>query len=251
MKNIFKIHILFYFTAFICMITGHFKDFVWLSLLIFVHECGHATGAIMCRWKIKKIVLLPFGGMTYLEENYNRPIREELFILILGPCYQQLFFLLLYYMGLNNYTFMSYHYSLLLFNLLPMIPLDGSKLLELLLEKFFPYLYAKKITGYISIIVFLGILGLGIFNHQFLMLLILVFIFLNHYKYFRELPYVFMKFLMERVMHEYHFKRICKIKGCYYTKMRRGYKHIFFIDKWYTEREILKQLFKGRYSLTK
>lgn len=139
MKNTFKFefHILYYVVAFFCMLMGYFKNFIWISLLIMVHECGHVTGAILCNWKIDKVMILPFGGMTILKENLNKPLYQEWLIVLLGPLYQMAFYFFLLFLHKMNFEFRFYHYILLGFNLLPMIPLDGSKMLGLLLEHFF------------------------------------------------------------------------------------------------------------------
>ena len=56
-NNVFKIHILFYITAFICFLTGFFKYFIIFTSIIIVHELGHVTGALMFKWNIDKIIL--------------------------------------------------------------------------------------------------------------------------------------------------------------------------------------------------
>ena len=76
-KNIFKIHPLFYLTAFICVITANFKNFIIFSSIIIVHELGHIIGAIIFKWKIDKVILLPFGGITIFQENIDKSLKEE------------------------------------------------------------------------------------------------------------------------------------------------------------------------------
>ena len=41
MKITFKIHPLYYLVAIFSIITGLFKDFIYITLLIFIHEIGH------------------------------------------------------------------------------------------------------------------------------------------------------------------------------------------------------------------
>ena len=60
-KNIFKVHILFYIVALFCILIGFFKEFIIFSSIIIIHELGHIIGALIFKWKIEKVVLLPFG----------------------------------------------------------------------------------------------------------------------------------------------------------------------------------------------
>ena len=149
MKNTFRFefHILYYLVGLFCLLLGYFKDFIWISLLIMVHECGHVTGAVLNNWKIEKVMILPFGGMTLLKEYFNRSIHQEWWIVLLGPLYQMCFWILLYFLGYTNSTFTMYHFLLLGFNLIPIIPLDGSKMLQLILEHFF-LMYMRNILGF-------------------------------------------------------------------------------------------------------
>lgn len=246
MKNTFKFefHILYYIVAFICMLTGYFKSFIWISLLIIIHECGHVTGAILCNWKIEKVVIMPFGGMTILKENLNKPLYQEWIIVLLGPLYQMAFYFFLLMFQKVNIEFRLYHYILLGFNLLPMIPLDGSKMLGLILETFFPYRKAKTIEFYFSIVFVFLLSGYCLMQRNILLGIILIFIWIENLKYWKKIPYYFEKFLLERYLYEFSFSKCFKIKGLNLTKMKRGYRHLFFQNgRWQTENEALKNYF--------
>ncbi len=170
MKNTFKfeISILYYIVGLFCFLTGYFKDFIWISILIMIHECGHVTGAILCNWKIERVLILPFGGMTFLKESLSRPIYQEWIIVLLGPIYQMVFFLILCFLRYMNPTFMLYHFLLLGFNLLPIIPLDGSKMLQLCLESFLPYRRSKYIGLWVSIFILIVLVGYTIYSRNIL-----------------------------------------------------------------------------------
>ena len=100
MKITFKIHPLYYLVAILSIITGLFKDFIYITLLIFIHEIGHTIGALIYKWKIKKIIILPFGGITIFNELINKSLKEEFVILILGPIFQILFYFILYILNI-------------------------------------------------------------------------------------------------------------------------------------------------------
>lgn len=243
MKNGFKFHVLYYIVAFICFLTGYFKDFIWISILIIIHELGHVTGAILCRFQIDRVVILPFGGMTILNDRVNRPISQELLILVLGPIYQQLFFLILCKLHLMHATFSLYHYVLLFFNLLPIVPLDGSKLIELLLERFFPYKKAKYICFFFSIFTFFFYLFYTVRIKNLFLGLISLFLIQQQIRYWNQIPYVFSKFIYERYLYTWNFKRHHKIKGERLAQMKRDCIHIFEHNGWHTEKEIINKQF--------
>ena len=90
-----KIHILFYLLLFICVLTGNFKECIIFTSFILVHELGHIISAIILKWNIEKIVVLPFGSITIFNEKINKPLKEELLIAISGVIYQTMFYFLL------------------------------------------------------------------------------------------------------------------------------------------------------------
>ena len=91
MKNILtKIHIhpFTYIVFLISLITGLYKELCTFLFIIVIHELGHITGALIFRWKIDRVNIMPFGAITIFEEKLNRPMIEEFIILIMGPLFQ-------------------------------------------------------------------------------------------------------------------------------------------------------------------
>lgn len=236
-KNIFKIHPLFYIVGFICFITGYFKIFVIFSSIILFHELGHIIAGLICRWRIDKIILLPFGGITIFKESLNKPLKEELFIALLGPLFQVVYFFII-----DDVVFRNLNLIILLFNLLPIVPLDGSKLVNVFLNIFLPFKKSHILTIYISMISIIFIFFTIIFKFNILFLLILIFIFIEIIKEYYKHEYYFNKFLLERYLYNFNFKKIKKIKNI--KDIYKNKKHIIYFDKKYcTERELLVKMF--------
>ena len=235
-KNIFKIHILFYITGFICFLTGNFKNFIIFSSIIIVHELGHIIGAFIFKWKIDKVILLPFGGITIFNESIDKPLYQEFIIAILGPTFQLIFYLLYK----NNEIFNYYNIVILLFNLLPVHPLDGSKIFNIIFNEFFSFKESHILTILTSFLTFIIIL-FG-FKYNLLLILILFFILLELVNEVGKHNYYFNKFLLERYLHQNNYRKkktITKIK-----KMKKQTKHLFKIEeKYYTEKQIIQKLF--------
>lgn len=235
-KNIFKIHPLFYLTAFICVITANFKNFIIFSSIIIVHELGHIIGAIIFKWKIDKVILLPFGGITIFQENIDKSLKEEFIIAILGPLLQLVF----YFLYSGNSIFNQYNLIILLFNLLPIYPLDGSKIINILFNEFISFKRSHILTIITSFIT-LSVVILSI-KYNLLLYLILLFIVLEIIKEINKHNYYFNRFLLERYLYNNEYSKNKIIDNI--KKMKKQTKHIFKINnKYFTEREIIRNLF--------
>lgn len=249
-KNIYNkihIHFLYYLVALLSITTGLFKDFVVFSLLIIIHELGHIIMALYYRWSIDKIILLPFGGLTIFKEHLNKPIFEEFMILIMGPMMQCLFYFLAMLIR-PSYMLMNYHYTILLFNLLPIIPLDGSKLINLLCNTFLSFKRSHLITIYLSLLVVIGVILYNINN--FILLLIFIFLIFKVISEYQNHSYIFNKFLFERYLYKFNFKKVKIIKNTNLKKMQRDYIHFFKVGKkLIKEDEILEQKFDNHCNL--
>ena len=243
MKNIFKIHPLYYIVALITIFTGLFKDFIYITLLIFIHEIGHLIGALYYKWNIKKVVILPFGGITIFNELINKSLKEEFVILVLGPLFQILFYFILCILNIESNLITNYHYGLLLFNFIPIIPLDGSKLLNIILNKIFSFKLSHIISLFISLIYLIYLFIRTIIIKNLILFIILIFLLIKNIKEIYLHKYLFNKFLFERYNYNLKFKKIKRIKGLKIYKMKKDYKHLFYLNKYITENEILKDYF--------
>ena len=128
---------------------------------------------ILFKWKIEKIIILPFGALTVFNEDLNRKISEEAWIVIMGPIFQIVFTFLLYKFT-NVSDVLYYSASILCFNLLPIFPLDGSKILNLILNKMVSF----KRSHVLIIVISLIVIGILVLESDFNLLLCLIIIFL-------------------------------------------------------------------------
>lgn len=204
--------------------------------IIIVHELGHILTSLYFHWHIEKIVILPFGGLTIFNEKINKPIIEELLIAVSGPLIQ-----ILCFSFSQNTLITKYHLLLLIFNLLPIIPLDGSKILNCLINYFLPFKTAHLTTIFLSLVFAL----IGCFcRFNLVFLLVLFFLFKRIFKEYKMHQSIFNKFLFERYTYNLELKKYKKIKGRNLNKMFKSYRHLFYVDnKWQTEYEMLKKRF--------
>lgn len=249
MNNIFlkiKIHPLFWLTIFIGIITASFKEIMLLFSIVFIHELGHACMANYYGWRIKKIELLPFGGVAEVEEYGNKSMKEEIMVLLAGPFQHVWIFLLckyLFVLGLLSeelYTFLFYNnLSILCFNLLPIWPLDGGKLIFVLISLRKPFIEAHKKIIIISLI-FVSIFMIAtILANPMNISLWMMILFLNVsiWKEWKQRRFIFIRFLVSRLSN----KEMLKVKKVFvsksaeiydvFTLFHRGYKHKIIMEE--------------------
>lgn len=237
-----KVHFLFYIVTLIFIITGMFRPFIWITSLIIVHEIGHILTGLFFKWKIEKVLIMPIGCITIFKENLNRPIKEELVIAIMGPIFQIIYFLLINKI-VNYEWFYNANMSLLIFNLLPVIPLDGSKILHCILDMNFPFRLSHNISILISFLLTICIEIIYLINHNLLLFIAGTCIFLKIVTEYKEKELRFQKYLIERYLNTFIFNKTIKINNI--NQMKRNNNHlIYFKDNWISERKYLKYHFK-------
>ncbi len=195
-------------------------------------------------WNIDKIYIYPYGGYSKFNEDINRPLKEEFMILLMGPVFQIIYYFIFKNIFISDFT--VFHYSILLFNLLPIYPLDGGKLINIMFSCKFSYLNSFKITMIISYVVLLFI-GVNFYdklnslNMAMIGLLVLFKLIEEH----RKIGYYFNKFLLERYLKKYNFKKNKTIKNI--DNMIRDTKHIIKEKNiYYTEKEYLTKRYNIR-----
>ena len=211
---------------FLALLAGLFKEIISISIIIIIHEFGHYLALYKYNWNIKKINIYPFGGIIKLDEKIDKPLNEELIITLMGPIMQELLFILiivLYKHGiLNKYyyeIFKNYNIPILIFNLLPIIPLDGFKILNIILNRFFNFRLSYNINIIISII-FIIVFTL-VFKNDSSYYLIIIFLIYEVIFHFKNRYIIFNRFILEKKLKKSNYikyKKINNIKKMYRNK---------------------------------
>ncbi len=244
-----KFHYTYIIMAIGFILTGYYQNLIAFTSLIIFHELGHYLVAMLLHFNVKKIIIYPYGGLTKIEDLINKDINKELLIAVSGIIFQIIFYLIilkLYEFGVLRYytynLFKLYNNRLIFFNLLPIYPLDGAKILNLILNKYIPYLSSNKVTLYISVISLIFILSLNIYKNNYSYIMIMA-ILLNYiYMFYKELDYLFNKFLLERYLYKisYQDKKIVSSP----KKMYKNRSHIIKNhQKYQKESDFLNNLF--------
>jgi tetratricopeptide (TPR) repeat protein len=170
--------------------------FLWLVgliLSIFLHEVGHASAAQLMGVEVKSIVIWLLGGFTNFSHPSRNP-KHNLAIFSAGPLVNMLlgFLLVVGYIFLLfgflpfernpeiymwGQTLANLFFSLALanmilviFNLLPIYPLDGGNMMHSAMEMFFGRSNADWITLAVSAPLLLGLAAFAIVTRDYLLL---------------------------------------------------------------------------------
>ncbi len=117
------------------------KFAVGLVLLIFVHELGHAVAAKIMKLPVSAPVFIPFVGAFIMMKDMPKNAWVEAVVGIGGPILGTIGAIACYgvYMATGSFLFLALAnmgFVLNLFNLIPMTPLDGGRIIGILSPKF-------------------------------------------------------------------------------------------------------------------
>jgi len=138
---------------------------VGFVILIFIHECGHLIAAKIFGLKVSAPMFIPFMGAVILLKESPRNAWVEAWIGIAGPIFGALGALgcVLIYQATGNPMYQALAYTgffLNLFNLAPISPLDGGRVVTALS----PWLW---VAGYV-------IMGIFAINHLSIILIVIM-----------------------------------------------------------------------------
>lgn len=133
------------------LITGHFHLWMVATASILLHEGAHAAVAAGWGSPPQEIELTPLGAVMRLEDEGRLPAAKRLLMLLAGPTMTLLLCLLAITLTESGWLpcesgrmlFIG-NLGILLMNLLPALPLDGGRVLALLLGTFLSQTAVKR-----------------------------------------------------------------------------------------------------------
>ncbi|THF83904.1 Zn-dependent protease [Cohnella fermenti] len=190
---------------------GEWLGIVTLFGIVLLHELGHLWMARRFGWTIREVKLLPFGGVLEVEEAGTVPAREEAWVAIAGPAQNVLLALFAggaSWAGLVDASwaqgFMKANALIALFNLLPILPLDGGKIAQAWLSHRIPYhrvlLWSSRLSLFCSaaVVLYAFVPLLQGQVPQLNVLAVGLFLCASNWTYRRNVPFVFLRFLVHR-----------------------------------------------------
>ncbi len=160
----FQFSLIWIFFLILAFYSNALKTFLILFLMLLIHESFHVLTALFLHYQVDEIKVIPFGFHARIRHLDHGFFYEKILILTAGLTAHLLFPILIYLCYRQNiisFAYMDYlmkmNQAILFFNLLPIYPLDGGRILLSIIHLFFNYALSKKIIFFISIIM-IGIL---------------------------------------------------------------------------------------------
>ncbi len=156
--KIFFFIILFYFTK-------QVEVYGMIMFFAILHELGHLLAGLLLGMKPEKMEIMPYGvsiSFKVMPKDYNQKIKcgnqlelKKILVALAGPITNLMIILVVWQMKINIFGAFMILYAnllLLLFNLLPIYPLDGGRMIKGILHILFGKMKAEKYTNRISFI---------------------------------------------------------------------------------------------------
>ncbi|MFM1652362.1 M50 family metallopeptidase [Brevibacillus sp. B_LB10_24] len=241
---VIRIHLLFWAVIGVSLAAGYFLETLTLFVIVIIHELGHIAAARELGWRVAQIQLLPFGGVATMEEDLAADPLEEIVIALAGPFMNVAMIfcsLLFWWLGIwsEAWTVFFINSNLMIagFNLLPIWPLDGGRILQALLCYRLPYRKAGLLSIGASVLFAAALFGLGLLYWHLNLMAVAVYLTVVNAQAFVRFPYQFLRFLMGKhaINPELSHLRSVSLAPTVTAMeashlLRRGYYHLFFIE---------------------
>ncbi len=141
--------------------TSMMYDLMFVAMLIgsiLLHELGHAWGALIQGVPVRRIMI--YGGGGFCERAASVTRYQDELIVAMGPIVNLVIWAVASLAaphvdgmaGWALYWLANLNLFLAIFNLIPLMPLDGGKLFQLGLMRLLPSVTATKICGWIGVV---------------------------------------------------------------------------------------------------
>lgn len=169
-------------------------------LFVFIHELAHLFCGIWIGGKPRKLYLNPLGVSLEFYSYGKKSSLYKICFFLVGPLINLIIAIIFYFIKYDEYYKSKIIYTnlaLCIFNLIPIIPLDGGKILKEILKKIIGINNANKfiiIISKIFLVIISLIYSIAIIEIKNIYLLLLL-IYLWYLYFLEEKKY----FLLERV----------------------------------------------------
>lgn len=149
--------------ALIFFLTGQIEVYCLCLIFALIHELGHVLVARLLGYKLLKFKIMPLGFSIVIQtniEDYNKKINKgnmyvlkNLTISIAGPITNIILFIIALFLPIElmlKEKIIYINALIAIFNLIPMYPLDGSRIIQNLLKLFCSNKESYKYTNIVA-----------------------------------------------------------------------------------------------------
>ncbi|MGO1370635.1 MAG: site-2 protease family protein [Senegalia sp. (in: firmicutes)] len=149
-------HLLLIPIILIMYFNNYMLEFIILFVVLSFHEIGHLIVAIIEDVKIREVNIFPLGAIIKFEYPLGIEPIKEIMISIAGPLVNLILFIISYKIYIN-FTgiilldfFIEVNLILFIVNILPIMPLDGGRILRGILYIHGGFKFANKFTNIVG-----------------------------------------------------------------------------------------------------
>ncbi len=159
----FQIDLKIFIFAIIFYLTKQIQIYAMIMIFAMIHELGHLLAGILLGMKVEKIQVKPFGfsiSFKLKPGDYNKKIKKgnilelkKIIVALAGPITNILIIMITVNLNLGIFEEIMVIYTnilIALFNIIPIYPLDGGRILKGLLHFKFGKQKASKYINCIS-----------------------------------------------------------------------------------------------------
>ncbi len=159
----FKIDLKIFIFVILFFLTSQIQTYATMMIFAIIHEFGHLIAGLILGMKPEKMEIVPYGvsiSFKLMLQDYNKKIHngnlleiKKIIVALAGPLTNLIIILIEYNINQNIFSSLIIIYAnilLIIFNLLPIYPLDGGRILEGILHIIFGKRKAEKYINYIS-----------------------------------------------------------------------------------------------------
>ncbi|MBO4815626.1 MAG: M50 family metallopeptidase [Clostridia bacterium] len=130
-----KINLQIFLFIIIFLLTHQIEVYAWIMLFAFIHELGHMLAGLLLKLKPKELKLMPLGiSVTFEDYGYKKLMEmKKIIIASAGPLTNIMIIIaiMLLHMNIELKKIIIYsNFLIALFNLIPIYPLDGGRILK-------------------------------------------------------------------------------------------------------------------------
>jgi len=196
MKPLMTVDFSFYFVFCLALFSRNLDVYLTYLIAILIHECGHLLVASLYKWEVESFKLTALGGFLTFRNDLARPPLQSMVVALGGILFNGMLIVVL--KMLDGPPALIYtQFAIIVFNLLPVTPLDGSKVFHSLLRLLFDYRYTLRVlkaTNFIFLVLFTGII-IALRLHSYVVVAVVLAVYVG--KFSAAHPYLYERYLIQ------------------------------------------------------